>query len=267
MNETQLKEAIVKVNNDINYYTEEAEKCQNDINFYKSEITKRENDLYFFQDKQNTLKAEKERLEKELAELQNKPKGQYLIMPFQHSRLTAGYKNTQYRKEFGFTHYGCDFTDKDRGKYGYDVYGMGNGTVLEAGYDSKTGNTLVIRYNQVILSDGTVKDIIIRMWHFGKLYVKKGDKITKDTHIADYSDTGSYASGKHLHIEADVDLQYPTYSPSFSGNTSIIKAGTDSTINITKVLCIRTSGVNPQTLIGSTSSNCWTNADLNYREI
>lgn len=251
MNETQLKQAI--------------EKCNNDIVYYEEEITKRQNDIYFFQDKTASLKAEKKQLEEQLKELQNKPKYQRLLMPIQHTRITAGYKNSNYRKQFGFTHYGCDMTDKNRSDY--SVYGMGIGTVLEAGKDSNTGWTLIIRYNQVQLSDGTVKDIIIRMWHFDKLFVKKGDSITKDTLIAYYGDTGTYASGKHLHIECDSDCQYPTYSPSFSGNTTIIKAGTDSTINPNRVLWLRTSGVNPQTIMGSTSSDCWVNTDVKYAEV
>lgn len=237
MVETQLKQAIEKCNNDIAYFKEEIEKCQN----------------------------KKKQLEEQLKALQNKPKGQRLLLPIHHTRITAGYKNSNYRKQFGFSHYGCDMTDKNLSDY--SVYGMGNGKVLEAGKDSKTGWTLVIRYNDVILSDGTVKDIIIRMWHFDKLFIKKGDSITKDTLIANYGDTGTYASGKHLHIEADVDLQYPAYSPSFSGNTSIIKAGTDSTIHINKVLHVRTSGVNPQTIMGSTSSDCWVNTDVKYAEV
>lgn len=264
MTETQLKQAIEKCNNDINYYKGEAEKCQNDINFYKGEISKRENDLYFFADKQAVLTAELDELNRQLKELQSAPKGQLLYMPIHNSRITSGYKNSNYKKQFGFNHYGADLTDKNRSDY--SVYGMGKGTVLAAGKDSKTGWTLVIRYNQVALADGTVKDIIIRMWHFDKILVKKGDNITRDTLIAYYGDTGTYASGKHLHIEIDKDVQYPAYSPSFSGNTTIIKAGTDSTINPTQVLNVRTNQVNPQTLVGSTTSDCWTSADLNYRK-
>lgn len=232
--ETQLKQAIEKCNNDITFYKEEIEKCQN----------------------------KKKQLEEQLKKLQNTPKGQRLLLPIHHTRITAGYKNSNYRKQFGFNHYGCDMTDRD--KKDFSVYGMGNGTVLAAAKDNKTGLTLIIRYNDVILSDGSIKDVIIRMWHFDKLFVKKGDSVTKDTLIGNYGDTGTYASGKHLHIEADVDLKYPAFSPSFSGNTSIIKAGTDSTIHINKVLHIRTSGVNPQTIIGSTQSDCWTSSDIKF---
>ena len=261
MNEAQIKQAIEQKKADISFYAGEAEKATNDINYFKSEIERRQNDLYFYEDKQATLKSELVVLEKQLNDL---PKGQLLYMPIHNSRITAGYKNAQYRKEFGFNHYGVDYTDRDRKDT--NVYGMGVGKVLKAGYDAKTGNTLVIQYDNVQLADGSVKSVIIRMWHFAKLHVTTGQAITRDTLIANYGATGTYASGAHLHLEVDTCLDYPYHSPSFSGNTTIIKAGTDTTLNPTAVLNLRTNQVNPQTLIGSTSSDCWVKADLGYRE-
>ena len=37
---------------------------------------------------------------------------QKLILGINQSRVTAGYKNANYRKEFGYTHFGVDYTDK-----------------------------------------------------------------------------------------------------------------------------------------------------------
>lgn len=190
---------------------------------------------------------------------------QKLILPINECRITSGYKNTQYRKLFGFGHFGQDMTDKGRGK-DYTVWGCGVGTVLEAGYDSKTGYTVVIRYNDCILTDGTVRDVIQRSWHFDSLNVKKGDKITKDTRIGKFGDTGSYADGKHLHIEFDKDCNYPTYSPTFAGNTSIIKAGTDTTLNPTSVLYVKKTAPDYQSVIGSAQSNCWSQADIQFKQ-
>ena len=39
---------------------------------------------------------------------------QKLILPINQARITAGYKNANYRKQFGYTHYGIDMTDKTR---------------------------------------------------------------------------------------------------------------------------------------------------------
>ena len=52
---------------------------------------------------------------------------QKLILPINKLRITAGYKNANYRKEFGYTHYGCDFTDQ--AKADKKVWGSGKGTV------------------------------------------------------------------------------------------------------------------------------------------
>lgn len=189
---------------------------------------------------------------------------QKLILPINKARITAGYKNEQYKKEFGFRHFGMDMTDKDRKDY--TVWGCGVGEVLEAGYDDKTGYTLVIRYNNCILADGKVCDVIQRAWHFDKLLVRKGDKITKDTKLGYYGDTGTYSSGKHLHIEFDKDCKFPTYSPSFAGHTTIIKAGSDSTLHPTNVLYVKDTRPDYQSVMGSTSSNCWSNSDIQFKK-
>lgn len=188
---------------------------------------------------------------------------QKLILPINKSRITSGYKNAQYRKEFGYNHYGMDMTDE--GRKDYTVWGCGVGEVLEAGYDNKTGHTVVIRYNECILADGTVRDVIQRSWHFDSLNVKKGQKITKDTRIGKYGDTGIYAEGKHLHIEFDKDCKYPTYSPTFAGHTTIIKAGTDTTLNPTNVLYVKKTSPDYQSVVGSAQSNCWTQSDINFK--
>lgn len=189
---------------------------------------------------------------------------QKLILPINKCRITSGYKNAQYRREFGYNHYGMDMTDKDRKDY--TVWGCGVGTVIEAGYDDSTGWTVVIQYNDCILTDGTVRNIIQRSWHFDKVYVNKGQKITKDSKIGLYGNTGKYSSGKHLHIEFDVDCNYPTWSPTFSKSTTIIKHGTDSTIHPNRCLYVKSTSPDYQSVVGSTSSDCWTSADINFKK-
>ena len=39
---------------------------------------------------------------------------QKLILPINETRITASYKNSNYKKQFGYTHYGIDMTDKNR---------------------------------------------------------------------------------------------------------------------------------------------------------
>lgn len=188
---------------------------------------------------------------------------QKLILPINKARVTAGYKNSQYRREFGFNHYGADMTDVNRKDY--TVWASGNGEVVASGYDSKTGNTVVIIYRDCLLTDGRTMDIVQRMWHFDKVYVKKGQKVTKDTKVGLYGDTGVYASGKHLHHEYDSDCKYPCHSPSFAGNTSIIKAGTDTTLNPNKVLWVKKTAPDYQSIVGSSSSDCYTSADIDVK--
>lgn len=188
---------------------------------------------------------------------------QKLVLPINQCRITSGYKNTQYKREFGFNHYGMDMTDKNRKDF--TVWGCGKGTVLEADWDASTGWTVVIQYDECILTDGTVRSLIQRSWHFDKVYVKKGQKITKDTKIGLYGDTGKYASGKHLHIEFDTDCNYPTWSPSFSKSTTIIKAGTDSTIHPNRCLYVKKTSPDYQSVIGSSTSNCWSQTDIQFK--
>ena len=188
---------------------------------------------------------------------------QKLILPINKMRITAGYKNHQYQKDFGFRHFGSDCTDVNRKDY--TVWASGNGEVVASGYDNKTGHTVVIIYRDCLLTDGRTMDIVQRMWHFDAVYVKKGQKVTKDTKIGKYGDTGAYASGKHLHHEYDSDVKYPCHSPSFAGNTSIIKAGTDSTLNPNKVLWVKKSAPDYQSVVGSSSSDCYTTADTDLK--
>ena len=37
---------------------------------------------------------------------------QKLILPINKCRVTAGYKNANYKRDFGYNHYGADLTDR-----------------------------------------------------------------------------------------------------------------------------------------------------------
>ena len=187
---------------------------------------------------------------------------QRLILGINSTRITAAYKNANYRKQFGYSHYGVDMTDKARKVK--TVYASGVGEVVAAGWDDIAGNCCVIIYRNCQLPyNGGNRDIVIRYFHFDKLFVKKGDRVTKDTKIGNYGNTGNSA-GAHLHIECDVDILYPCHTPSISRSRQIMKRGTDTTLNPTKVLWCKTTKPDCQSVVGSTTSDCYTSADLKY---
>ena len=186
---------------------------------------------------------------------------QKLILPINKTRVTAGYKNTNYNNQFGFKHYGSDSTSRGSDR---TVWGCGVGQVLEAGFDNVLGNVVIIRYNNCQLKNGTIKDLIQRLYHLGRIDVVKGQSITKDTRVGLYGSTGQYATGPHLHVEFDTDVNYPAYSPTLGSSSNIIKAGTDSTINPTDVLYVKNTAPDYQSVVGASNSDCWSTSDVSY---
>lgn len=175
---------------------------------------------------------------------------QKLILPINEARITAGYKNNNYKKQFGYTHYGVDMTDKDRRTY--TVWGSGIGEVVECGWSSSGGNVIVIIYRDCLLTDGTVRDLVFRYYHLDKITCKKGDRINKDSRLGLYGNTGA-SSGAHLHLEVDVDARekYACYTPQISKNSGVLKRGTDSTIDPVRCLYVKASGPDWQSVISS----------------
>ena len=161
---------------------------------------------------------------------------QKLILPINKMRLTSGYKNANYKRDFGYTHYGVDCTDLTRKDK--TVWGSGNGVITHAGWHPSGGNVIVAVYKDCLLTDGTVKDLAIRYYHLEKISVKVGQKITKDTRLGLYGNTGA-SSGDHLHFEVDVDTKYPNYTPQTSKSNEVLKSGVDSTINPVKALWVK----------------------------
>ena len=126
------------------------------------------------------------------------------------------------------------------------------------------GNVVVIRYNNCQLKNGTTKDLIQRLYHLDRIDVVKGQSITKDTRVGLYGNTGKYTTGAHLHVEFDTDVNYPTYSPTLSSSSNIIKAGTDSTLNPAQVMYVKNSAPDYQSVVGASNSNCWLSSDVSY---
>ena len=186
---------------------------------------------------------------------------QKLILPINACRITSGYKNANYRKQFGYTHYGVDMTDKARKDK--TIWGSGVGTVTHCGYHPTGGNVVVAVYKDCKLADGQVKDLAIRYFHLEKIYVKAGDKITKDTKLGLYGNTGSSA-GAHLHIEIDVDVKYPNYTPQTSRSNDVLKSGMDSTIDPVKALWVKKTSPDYQSVTNS-GYDTLTTKDLGYK--
>lgn len=115
-----------------------------------------------------------------------------------YNKQKAGIYNANYKKQFGWTHFGLDMTDKNRKDY--TVWGSGNGEITHCGWHKSGGNVIVAVYRNCELPDGTTKDIAMRYYHLDKIYVKVGDKINTNTRLGLYGNTGT-SSGAHLHIE------------------------------------------------------------------
>lgn len=174
---------------------------------------------------------------------------QRLVLPLNDLRVTAGYKNPQYLAYWKFAHYGMNCTSPST-----TVYACGNGEVVACGQDgpdltganSRLGNVVVIVYKDVLCNNGKVRNLTCRMYHFAAIRTSAGQKVTKDTVIGYYGNTGANTTGAHLHIEFDTDINYPTlaYGVSVKSINRIIntqaavqKAGglADSTISPSQV--------------------------------
>ena len=175
-------------------------------------------------------------------------KKQKLILPLNSCRITASYKSKNYKNLFGYTHYGIDMTDKNRRTL--TVWGSGIGEVVETGWSDSGGNVVVVIYRDCLLTDGTVRDLVFRYYHLDKITCKKGDRINKDSRLGLYGNTGA-SSGAHLHLEVDVDCDYPCYTPQISKNSGVLKRGTDSTIDPIRCLYVKSSSPDWQSVVSS----------------
>ena len=101
---------------------------------------------------------------------------QKLILPINKTRITAGYKNANYKNQFGFNHYGSDSTSTNSNR---TVWGSGVGKILETGFDNVLGNVVVIRYDNCQLKNGSIKNLIQRLYHLERIDVSKGQSITR----------------------------------------------------------------------------------------
>lgn len=185
---------------------------------------------------------------------------QKLILPINKCRITSGYKNANYKRQFGYTHYGVDMTDKARKDK--TVWGSGIGTITHCGWHPSGGNVVVAVYKDCLLPNGKTMDIAMRYYHLEKIYVTKNQKITKDTKLGLYGNTGA-SSGAHLHIEVDTDIKYPNYTPQTSKSNEVLKSGVDSTLNPVNVLWVKASSPDWQE-VSNSGYDTLTSTDLGY---
>lgn len=172
---------------------------------------------------------------------------QKLILPVNNAKVTAGFKNDQYRKKYGYIHYGHDIISTKQDNL--TIYACGKGTVKAAGKDKVLGNVVVIQYNQVY-NENTKKaqNVIVRCYHMQSVNVKAGQAVTKDTKIGVMGNLGKLCDGVHLHLEIDSDIYYPCYSPTLGTSSNIIKKGTDTVINPAYILHVKTTKPDSQTI-------------------
>lgn len=154
---------------------------------------------------------------------------QKLILPINAAKLTASMKTDSYRRRFGFEHYGVDMVCTSGSR---TLYASGNGKVVAAGRDRVVGNVVAVCYpNALHRPTGKAMDVVFRYYHLETILVKEGERVTKDTRLGVYGNTGSLKMA--LHLEADTDVAHPLYSPTV-GSSDFLRG--------------RTQGANDKTL-------------------
>lgn len=188
------------------------------------------------------------------------------ILPLNHARITAGYKNALYRQSMGFEHFGIDMADLKRKDTA--VYAPFKMKIVAVGDDTLMGGSLIaVSVNPIDVHYGPKKGarrLTVRMAHLANVFVKVGDIVSpENAKIADYGSTGKYGGSPHLHIEIDTDVNYPQYSPTLSRSSNIWKAGRDSTLNPMDVFKVDATGKRgyKQTFSHAIASGAWVQPD------
>lgn len=122
---------------------------------------------------------------------------QRLIQPLNNMIISASFKNANYEKKFGFKHWGVD-------AYGdSNAWFQGFGVVLAKGRDNMYGNYISVLYPDCYVLDGeTSRSVVANYFHFASLNnLTIGASVTPDTKMGIIGQTGTYATGVHLHTE------------------------------------------------------------------
>ena len=162
--------------------------------------------------------------------------GQKLRLPINGVNTLSASRTTDPNSSYagsynGSSHYGADIACSA----GTILKGLGNGTVVGTGYNTKEGYFISVKYlNCIPVSGGTYKDLIVRYFHMKSVSAKLNDAVTTSTTLGESGNTGEWCRGAHVHVEVDTDTAYPNYTPSLqnsNNNGGGLYKGTDSCEN------------------------------------
>ena len=188
---------------------------------------------------------------------------QRLIMPLVRQMMLVGYKNAEYKKHWGYPHYGIDLSSIQGGA-GTDpvIYASGDGDVVAVGRDNTLGWGIAVRHLDCISRDGEQRDLILRYMHLTSAAVKVGDTVKAGDVLGVEGKEGT--ADYHLHLEMDTDTDWPAYSPQVSAGHVFWKKGIDTTVNPSLWLWVGKG----QSLAPPTYNPAWLNAeDFNIPEL
>ena len=125
---------------------------------------------------------------------------QKLLMPFKSQMMLCGYKNAEYKKYWGYHHYGADISAVQGGAGNVRViYASGDGIVADVGRDNSLGWGIAVIYPDCLNhKTGECCDLTARYMHMSECCVTKGQRVSADTPLAveGKEGTGDY----HLHL-------------------------------------------------------------------
>lgn len=193
---------------------------------------------------------------------------QKLILPINKMEITVGYKHPWYNRTQKRTHHGIDVVHSNGKTH---LYGCGDGIVTHCGKDNVLGNVVAVVYKNVLCADGAIRNLVVRYFHMASIKCKVGQKVTIDTLLGYYGNTGKYSNGAHLHCEVDMDINFPHCTPELSGNSNIFRAGVDTTINPTKVFHVKQQAPEWQAVKGKAIyggvNGSWSTTDTQYKAL
>lgn len=148
---------------------------------------------------------------------------QKLILPINNTIISASFMNRNYFKKFKFEHYGVDM-------YGsHIIWGSGLGVVVNVGSNNLYGIYCSILYPWVEGRNQLFQNLVFNYFHMASCTLHLGNVINKDCIIGFVGKTGTFATGKHLHLECfpllDKDINISGF------NAGIFQAAPEKMIN------------------------------------
>lgn len=186
---------------------------------------------------------------------------QYLALPLNHCNVTCCYKDEAPNYSWlntGPVHYGVDLTGNTfSGNRRFFASGTGVVMGTNTNASQTVGRWVAIKYYDVV----GYGDLIVRYFHLSTIEVSPGQRVTLDTVIGAYGDTGPYVTNGsyHIHLEVDRDTTYWNYTLTISGTSEQLRAGyrdsRDTTLNPLDIIRKKTSAPERQSCTLSYNSN------------